>query len=138
MSKAILTVMLGAMLVCAAEPEALPKPKLKVEVEADLSGYWECKGIDGDSKEYSGVVSIRKLSNVYVVSWLIGLTNFVGVGVKDGDTFNVGWALQGKGGDVQRGVNAYKLADGKLVGKWATLPGNGQVYAETLTFIKKL
>ena len=39
---------------------------------------------------------------------------------------------------VVRGINLYTIQSGRLVGRWATLPGPGVMQSETLTFLKNI
>lgn len=116
------------------DPTEQPRPKLEAEPSIDLNGYWECRGIDG-GKPYRGIVSIERKGGVYVVSWSVGGNSFTGIGLSDGSTLSVAWAVPMKDGIV-RGLNVYKIAAGKLTGRWATLPGPGEPRPETMTFIK--
>lgn len=122
--------------------EKKPKPSAPVPAEVgDISGYYSCEGTEAKGSKYHGIVTIVRKADIYVVTWSIGEgSNFVGVGVKLGDNLSVGWAMPVGEGKVVRGVNVYRV-DGtkerpKLVGRWATIPGNGTVQSETLTFIK--
>jgi hypothetical protein len=115
------------------------KEKVKGEQVGDITGYYSCRGEDANGKQYTGVTMILKKNDIYVVQWTVGLgSTFVGVGIRKGDTLAISWAM----GDEKRfirGVNLYKIAPGpRLTGQWASLPGDGFVQSETLTFLKKL
>lgn len=105
----------------------------------DISGYYSCSGEDAQGTRYSGITIITKKNDVYLVQWTIGLgANFVGIGIRQGDTLAVSWATSGEKGLV-RGVNLYRISAGpRLSGTWATLPGNGTTRTENLTFLRKL
>ena len=139
-SRLILAVALGA--VTANSPEGplakLEKREAQAEV-GDISGYYTCKGQEAGGKNYSGVAVITKKNDVYLIQWVVGAgSTFTGIGVRQGTTFAASWAMTTEKG-VMRGVNLYKVESGpRLNGRWATLPGNGQMQNETLTFLKAL
>ncbi len=117
------------------------EPKLKaVDEAADISGYYVCQGLEAGGKKYSGVTVINKKNEVYLVQWVIGSgSTFTGIGIRQGNTLAVSWALPGDKGGLVRGVNLYKIDSGpRLSGRWATIPGPGQMQSETLTFLKAL
>ncbi len=113
-----------------------PKPAQDV---GSIEGFYSCKGTEAGGKPYSGVCVIQKKNDVHVFQWVMtGGSSFAGVGVRQGDTIAVGWAIPGEKGII-RGVNVYRVEQGpRLVGRWASLPGPGIVQDETLTFLKKL
>lgn len=108
--------------------------------DIDITGYYTCAGREGPGKNYSGVAVIAKKDEVYTIQWIIGTGGgFHGVGVRQGDTFAASWAIPADKGGVVRGVNLYRIESGpRLVGRWATMPGDGTVRTETLTFLKKM
>jgi hypothetical protein len=60
------------------------------------------------------------------------------IGVRKGDNFAVSWAIVDEK-KLVRGVNLYRIDPGpRLSGNWATLPGDGFLQRETLTFLKRL
>jgi hypothetical protein len=107
--------------------------------DVDIDGYYTCRGID-NLKNYNGIAVISKKEEIYVVQWMIGTGGgFFGVGIRQGNTFAVSWALPGDVKGVVRGVNLYRIEKGpRLTGEWAALPGRGTVNRETLTFLKRL
>ena len=115
--------------------------KIKLTEKAvDLDGYYSCDGLDG-GKKYSGVVVIQRQGSVFIVQWSLGVTNYVGVGFRTGDDgFAAGWAMNESkpGAPVARGVNSYRIDGKKLIGRWASIPGSGQIGTETLTFLREL
>lgn len=124
-------------------PEIVAKnvPQLETEV-GDISGYYTCKGMEVGGKSYSGVATIARKGDVYVVQWVIGSgSTFTGIGIRQGNTFSASWALPGERGII-RGVNVYRVetASGgpRLSGRWASLPGPGALQSETLTFLKQM
>jgi hypothetical protein len=126
----------------ANAPETAPaKPEragLEPEV-ADISGYYTCKGVESGGKAYTGVAVITKKSDVYLIQWMIGSgSTFTGIGIRQGNTLSASWAMPGERGLV-RGINTYKIETGpRLSGRWATLPGNGSIQTENMTFLKSI
>lgn len=114
------------------EPKIIPKEEI-----GDISGYYDCKGEQFDGKKYTGVVIIYKKNDVYVVSWVIaGNPSFTGIGIRRNNYLAVSWALQGEKKFIQ-GINFYRIEPGpRLVGRWASLPGIGELQKETLIFLK--
>ncbi|MBI5794602.1 hypothetical protein HZA87_06020 [Candidatus Uhrbacteria bacterium] len=131
----------------AAEPS--PKkdekgPKIQqVQPEiADLTGYYTCKGQEAGGKNYSGICTLVKKGDVYLISWVVGGgSSFSGIAIRQGSQFAASWSIATEKGLV-RGVNLYRIEAGKdgprLVGRWASVPGPGVQQPETLTFLKKL
>jgi hypothetical protein len=74
----------------------------------------EAYGADG-GPEYSGTVGIRKLDDVYHLTWWIGNETFTGVGLLKGDLFIVGWSS-----GILDGVTYYEIKGNELLGRWAT------------------
>lgn len=119
----------------------LGQEKLKLEPQVgDLTGFWSVSGSETGGKKYTGICQIEKRGEIYLVQWSTGGGTFAGVGVRTGETFAVGWATPGQGGGAwTRGVNVYRIeSQKKLVGRWASLPGNGQVATETLAWLKEI
>jgi hypothetical protein len=105
----------------------------------DIAGYYTCRGREANGKPYTGIAVITKAKEIYVVQWTIGVgSTFVGVGIRQGNTLAVSWA-QGADKGVVRGINLYRIEKGPMLnGRWATLPGDGTLKTETLTFLKRL
>lgn len=114
---------------------------VKVEKDVgDLSATYSVSGKEAGGKAYSGVCVIARRGDGYLVTWVVGGgSTFTGIGLRVGESFSAGWALQSEKG-VVRGVNLYRVETFKgqprLVGRWQVLPGNGQTSSETLTFLK--
>ncbi len=129
------------LLASPVSPQALNVLPNKVGLEeiADISGYYTCKGSEGSGKPYSGIAVIAKKGEIYIVTWVIGgASTFTGIGLRQGNNLAVSWALASEKGLV-RGVNSYRIESGpRLTGRWATLPGDGVLRNETLTFLKNL
>lgn len=117
-------------------PTKTDKTALEAEI-GDLSGYYICKGKEVGGKTYSGVASIVKKNDIYIIQWMVtGGSTFTGVAIRQGNTFSASWMLPSERGTI-RGINVYKVESGpRLVGRWATLPGPGFLQTETLTFLK--
>jgi hypothetical protein len=114
--------------------------KLATKDVGDITGYFTCRGVDGKGGSYTGVAVISKQKEVYVVQWTIGVGSaFVGLGIRQGETLAVSWAIPGDKAGVVRGINMYRIEPGpRLTGQWATLPGNGMINTETLSLLKRL
>ena len=118
-------------------------PNLRqVEPEmADLSGYYTCKGQEAGGKNYGGIVVLTKKNDVYLISWVVGGSNFSGIAIRQGNTLAGSWSIPSERGIV-RGVNLSRIEAGtggpRLTGHWASVPGPGVQQQETLTFLKKL
>lgn len=135
-SLALATVLYGAAPDKVVAPQPTAKAKAKVDENAEIDGFYSCKGKEAGGKSYSGVCVIAKKGDIYLVSWMIGAgSTFSGVGIRQGNSLSVSWAMAGDRGLV-RGVNVYTIQSNRLVGRWATLPGPGLVQTETLTFLK--
>lgn len=137
--------MLGVMMLAAlsyadeARKDEAKPGKLQLQDQAgDITGFYECRGIEANGKPYSGMATIVRKGDVYLVSWMVGGgSSFAGVGVRQGDTFAVSWAVASQAGIV-KGVNVYRIDGKKLSGRWATIPGPGALQSETLEWLKAL
>jgi hypothetical protein len=140
------TTLLAFTALCGLEvrPDATLGPKAEAKLAAkdvgDISGYYTCRGTDGKGGAYTGVAVISKQREIYVVQWTIGVGSaFVGLGIRHGETLAVSWAMPGDKTGVVRGINMYRIEPGpRMIGQWATLPGNGLINSETLTLLKRL
>jgi hypothetical protein len=74
----------------------------------------EASGADG-GPAYSGTVGIRKLDDVYHLTWWIGNEEYTGAGLLKGDLFIVGWSS-----GLLDGVTYYEIKGNELLGRWAT------------------
>lgn len=136
-------VAMAALTINSPRPEIVAKnvPQLETEV-GDISGYYTCKGMEAGGKAYNGVAVITRKGDVYVVQWVIGTgSTFTGIGIRQGNTFSASWALPNERGLV-RGVNVYRVESAggapRLTGRWTSLPGNGVLQSETLSFLKQM
>jgi hypothetical protein len=132
--------------VAALAPTRIETTKMEPKVPSagdrevvDISGYYTCRGKETNGKQYTGIAVITKAKEVYAVQWTIGIgSTFLGVGIRQGNILAVSWAQPGEQ-TVVRGINMYKIDKGPtLTGRWATLPGDGTLKSETLTFLKRL
>jgi hypothetical protein len=125
----------------SALADTVTKDTKKLELlplaDADpLSGYYSLEGNAADNEPYTGVVFIVRLKGVYQVSYTVGESTVVGVGVLKDNQFLVGWAVTG-GSKIIRGMTAYTVKGSELDGYWASLPGNGKVNREKLLLLKR-
>ena len=94
----------------------------------DLTGLYRCEG-----EGYRGTVIIRRTGDTYQFLWFIGSDTHMGVGLREGTLISSSW--QSAGMSVP-GIVVYQVEkDNKLVGRYSSYPGNGQVGTETLTYI---
>lgn len=125
---------LAALLLCVTmEPPVIDRPV------GDITGQYTVSGSDGNGKTYSGAALIDKRGDAYAVTWVQTLSPAVhGIGVRMNDVLSVGWLIDGKSGPGF-GVTHYTVrSGGRLVGRWAGLPGDGQIRSETLTLVAPL
>ena len=147
MCRNILFLLLAMGLVCsvAASPDPSLSKQKKLEripadkEVADLSGYYVCKGKDGE-KTYSGIVVLTKQKEVYLIHWsLTGGSTFMGIAIRKGNTLAASWSMPDSKAGIMRGINMYEIQAGPyLAGQWSTLPGNGTQQTENLKFLKRL
>ena len=140
MSRFILHLALCALcgtLATASPDEEVPKKgALKAEAPRSFEGFWAVTGKEASGKPYSGIVTIERKGEAYLLHWAMqGGTSFVGVGIRTGDQLAVSWAVL-RDETVLRGVNVYRIEGKTMSGRWLTLPGNGVIQTETLTFLK--
>lgn len=98
--------------------------------EPDLSGKYDCAGVEMDGSRYTAAVEVQRIGDAYTVTWNrgAGLTG-IGVGLRRGNQLSVSFASKGTAGVV-----VYQLGkDGKLEGEWTDVGGVGILRTETLT-----
>ena len=122
--------------------EAPPKARPVEQDTSDLTGYYTCKGEEAGGKKYTGVVSLVKKNDVYLISWVVGGgSTFSGIGIRQGNNLAASWSINTERGIV-KGVNLYRIEMAKegprLVGRWSSLPGPGVQQSEILSFLKKM
>ncbi len=94
----------------------------------ELTGLYRCEG-----EGYRGTVIIRRTGETYQFIWSIGSDTHMGVGLRAGTLLSSSWQSAGMG---VPGIVVYQVEkDNKLVGRYSSYPGNGQVGTETLTYI---
>jgi hypothetical protein len=107
----------------------------QVAQESDISGVYDCRGVNGDGTPYHGLVVIAKHRDAYQVRWTFSPEqSAVGLGIRKGNALAVSYY----GGTP--GVVLYDIheKDKELIGRW-TVPGAGGVVAsETLKRVKEL
>lgn len=105
------------------------------ETLSNLEGVYVSEGKDEDGKTIRGAATIYKVGEVFLVQFITAQAGgSKGIGIRQGDTFAVGWVYENKG----QGVTLYKIGAKTLSGKWAGIPGKGRMNAETLTFVRGL
>ena len=113
-------------------PTATEPLKVPDKAEKDLSGIYYLEGkLQGT---YTGAVTILKARDIYIVTYAnAGGGATVGTGIRQGKTLSVGWTTGGKAG-----ITIYQIEGKTLSGTWATWPGDGRHYRETLTYLRDL
>jgi hypothetical protein len=115
----------------AASADAPPPNKEPVACCHDLDGVYLVEGTE--KGPYAGATVITRVGDVYRVQTVVGGKPTIGIGVRQGDLFAVGWTM----GQVQ-GVTTYKINGRNLAGRWASVPGSGRMHDERLTFLRAL
>lgn len=101
--------------------------------EPDVSGTYDCDGVEMDGNRYTAKVEIQRVGEAYTVTWAKGPGLMaIGVGLRKGNVFSVSFANKG-----MAGIAVYEITKpGKLEGQWTEVGGIGMVRAETLTLKK--
>lgn len=131
---------LASPLLADAPPARVADAKPLAAEPADLSGfYWFGTAAEDPTPE--GVATIQRAGDSYLVQWVTAGGVVQGVGVRTGDTLSVGWLTQEQG-KVIRGISVYRIVGAatgpRLVGRWTTIPGDGTIRLETLTWLRSL
>lgn len=113
--------------ICAAATLALASTATCRADLADVAGVYHCEGSNADGSHYTGKVKITSEGGAYRVHWWIAGQEYSGIGVVQGNVLAV--AFYG----ATRGVIAYSIETGTLVGKWTALNTGGTILKETLT-----
>jgi hypothetical protein len=123
----------------ATIPKDAPDRKIADKTDlVEIVGYYHVAGKMG-TKNYAGIAKVAKLKETYIVQWLVDAAPYLGVGLRRGDIFAVGWTV-GEGEKIMRGINLYSIKEKgqRLEGKWLSLPGSGFPSEENWTFLKEL
>jgi len=122
MPKMLSALSLSGILILSSVSSALAQ-------EVDLSGVYRCDGTSPSGRPYRATVAIAKDESTYRLRWTTGEGTSLGIGILNGDVLAVSYFT-----GTQVGVVLYKVQKGpKLVGQWALLEADGQIYPETLT-----
>lgn len=98
--------------------------------ESDISGVYQCDGLNGDGTRYAGYVVIAKHRDTYRVQWIFeSRRGAAGIGIRDGDTLAVSYF---------GGLAMYKIEGAQLVGRWTVPDAEGQLSSETLKRVKEM
>ena len=124
----------------ATPTNPVPKGKIGLEAPVSINGIYACKGSENPGKHYTGVTLIEQKGDVYVVQWMLrGSPSQAGIGIRTGNMLSVSWAVTNQKGTLVKGVNVYQIHPGPMLsGRWTTIPGDGMLKSETLTFVKDL
>lgn len=99
--------------------------------EIDITGYYGEKG-----GEFTKIT--KNGDNVYQYLNRQPAGDWIGVAIRDGDTFSIGWQ---KSDGRNLGVSVYRIEKGnkgpKLVGEWSPYPGGG-TRKDTLQWSRKV
>lgn len=101
------------------------EPPLKPTKGTAIEGLYRISGtVDGDDKPYSGVVVILKIdgSQSWYFLYTVGISQFSGVGIKDGSKVSVAWHMEGKSGQKINGVTVYEVGEEGMAGRYTTIP----------------
>lgn len=99
-------------------------------VEADISGVYQCDGLNGDGSRYNGFVVIAKHRDTYRVQWIFeSRRGAAGIGIREGDTLAVSYF---------GGLVIYRIDGAQLTGRWTVPDAEGVLSSETLKRVKEL
>ena len=131
--------LLMAVLPADLEIELIPGPREKKKL-ADApkavnawEGYWHVEGEERGGKRYEGVVTVHKISDVYIAFWTVGPLQYEGVGIVNGKALALSWGY-GKA----RGITVMERKGAGAEGVWSMAPGNAAVNREAWTFLRAL
>jgi hypothetical protein len=98
----------------------------------NLAGQYSiAKAATPKGAPYNGTCDVAVLGELHYVMWHVGKDTYRGLGIRDGDVLSVGFSTAKS---ANFGVIQYRIAEGKLTGRWAEyaqkLPGLGN---ETMT-----
>ena len=123
----ILVICVCAMCAVTAFGDA-PKAKKKL---GDIAGTYKCRGTNPNGSVYTGLVTIKRAGEAYIITWNLSGQKHRGVGLYESGVFSSTWTYNNDA--RQSGMTTYKcLPDGQLKGRWISARG-GAVNTETLT-----
>ncbi len=122
-------------------PGDTPKADVRpVGNDPSIEGLYLVEG--GETEKYRGLAVVQRAGEVYVITQLVGGSVVQSVGVRVGSHMSLGWQQKASNGQTVIGTTHYSIGgDAKspiLSGSWASVPGNGQVYRERLTFLREM
>jgi hypothetical protein len=86
-----------------------------------LSSHYTAAGVNPDGSKYTGVVSVKILSDTtFAIEWLIGGVTYKGFGMRRNDALAATYTIDG-----QPGLVIYQLEGNGLDGLWAVRGQNG-------------
>lgn len=85
-----------------------------------VAGTYRISGVGLDRRGYEGTLTISREGAVYHLTWQVGTTTYIGVGILQSDILSVGWDADGNCGVVSYHV----LPDGTLEGLWSVCSQN--------------
>jgi uncharacterized protein (TIGR03067 family) len=107
--------------------------KVKAE-EGDLTGEYRSESFDITGRKILYDASIERVGDAYLIAYKVGgKLVYMGVGIRKGKIFAIGWLSQG-----QVGISIYEIEKGnRLVGQFEGLGGPGFLGTEILTRVLK-
>jgi hypothetical protein len=107
--------------------------------EPELEGTYLARGVNADGSPYDALVEIVPYGDSFIVATMIPdrsgdemqvMLTSIGIGILNGGVL----AISDYGPDGGR-IVSYRVEEGgrRLVGRWASVEGDGTVYEETLT-----
>ena len=117
------------------EPEKEPKAVLSVSQPViEIEGHYLIQGSTAQN-EYEGLLTVTKQDEIYIFRW--NIEGAIGLGIRENNTIAVGMK-----GNNSLGTLLYRVEKDngkpKLVGRWASSPGDGKVHEETATWLRGL
>jgi hypothetical protein len=85
----------------------------------EIAGTYAVAGRNASAGDYTGTVDVSRVGDVYYLVWHIGSGELLGVGLRAGDRFCVGW------GSGTVGVVDYAFTGDHAQGRWADFREHG-------------
>lgn len=79
----------------------------------NINGIYDAQGRNPDGSVYTGTAIVAELNNAVQVSWTVGVQNYTGTGVRDGQVVVVNWGQPAP-------VVYVVMPNGELHGTWAS------------------